>query len=232
MSDVPYHTSIKEMPENDRPRERLAFYGVTHLREEELLAIILRTGSRTENAVHLSRRLLGEFQGLAGVAGASVAELCRVPGIGPAKAAQVQAALELGKRLAAVGAVDRYQVTSPRDAAVRFMAEMQGLAQEELRVMLLDTRHRLLRIVRVYTGNVNTSLIRISEVFREAIRDNAPAIIVAHNHPTGDVTPSADDILVTKELVKAGELMDIKLLDHLIIGQQSFLSMKERGLGF
>ena len=98
--------------------------------------------------------------------------------------------------------------------------------------MLLDTRHRLLRIVRVYVGNVNTSLIRISEVFREAIRDNAPAIIVAHNHPTGDVSPSADDIQVTQELVRAGDLLDIRVLDHLIIGQQRYLSMKERGLGF
>jgi DNA repair protein RadC len=232
MTNAPYHTSIKEMPENDRPRERLEFYGVSALREEELLAIILRTGTRTENALHLARRLMGEFRGLAGVASATVQELCRVPGIGLAKAAQVQAALELGKRLAAAGAVDRYQVTSPADAAARFMAEMQGLAQEELRVMLLDTRHRLLRIVRVYTGNVNTSLIRISEVFREAMRDNAPAIIVAHNHPTGDVSPSGDDIQVTQELVRAGELLDIKVLDHLIIGQHSFLSMKERGLGF
>ncbi len=232
MTDVPYHTSIKEMPENDRPRERLEFYGVSMLREEELLAIILRTGTRTENAVHLARRLLGEFRGLAGVASATVQELRRVPGIGLAKAAQVQAALELGKRLAAVGAVDRYQVTTPADAAARLMAEMQGLAQEELRVMLLDTRHRLLRIVRVYTGNVNTSLIRVSEVFREAIRDNAPAIIVAHNHPTGDVTPSSDDIQVTRELVKAGELLDITVLDHLIIGQRRYCSMKEQGLGF
>jgi DNA repair protein RadC len=232
MTDAPYHTSIKEMPENDRPRERLEFYGVSYLKEEELLAILLRTGTRTENAVHLARRLLGEFGGLPGVASASTQEMCRVRGIGLAKAAQVQAALELGRRLAAAGAVERLQVTSPSDAAARFMAEMRGLSQEELRVMLLDTRHRLLRIVRVYAGNVNTSLIRISEVYREAIRDNAPAIIVAHNHPTGDVTPSPDDILVTKELVRAGELLDIKLLDHLIIGQHSYLSMKERGLGF
>lgn len=232
MTDMPYHTSIKEMPENDRPRERLEFLGASSLKEEELLAIILRTGTRTENAVHLARRLMGEFRGLAGVAGASVQELCKVPGIGLAKASQVQAALELGRRLAIAGAVDRYQVTSPADAAARFMAEMRGLTQEELRVMLLDTRHRLLRVVRVYTGNVNSSLIRISEVFREAIRDNAPAIIVAHNHPTGDVSPSADDIQVTREMVKAGELLDITVLDHLVIGQHAYLSMKERGLGF
>ena len=232
VSDVAYHTQIKEMPEDERPRERLKRYGEKALSNTELLAIALRTGSQRENAVGLAQRLLSVFQGLHGLANASVQELCQVSGIGPAKAAQVKAAIELGRRLVLATDGSRPAITCPADAAELLMAELGTAPQEQLRVMLLDTKHRLQRTTTVYVGNVNSAVIRPAEVFREAIRDNALAIIVGHNHPSGDPTPSPEDVQVTQHLVQVGEMLEIKVLDHVIIGRQSFVSLKERGLGF
>jgi len=232
MGDVEYHTLIKEMPEGERPRERLELYGEAALSNAELIAIALRTGSRTENAVGLAQRLLTTFQGLAGLAQASVRELCEVSGIGPAKAAQLKAALELGRRLILSSGDSRPQITCPADAANLFLAAMSTEAQEQLRVMLLDSRHRVQRMSVVYVGNVNTSMIRVAEVFRQAIKDNSSAIVVAHNHPSGDPTPSPEDVRVTEQMVRAGKMLDIEVLDHLIIGKQRYVSLKERGLGF
>jgi DNA repair protein RadC len=232
MSDTSYHTLIKEMPLNDRPRERLQYYGASTLQNAELLAITLRTGSHKDSALSLAQKLINRFGGLPGLARASVAELCTVDGIGLAKAAEVQASLELGKRLVVTDSDARPRISSPADAANILMGSMSQLSQEEMHVLLLDTRNRVQRVRVVYRGNVNASMIRISELFTDAVKDNAPSIILAHNHPSGDTSPSADDIQVTRDAVKAGNLLDIQVLDHLIIGAQSFLSMKERGLGF
>jgi len=232
MGDVEYHTLIKEMPKSERPRERLELYGEAALSNAELIAIALRTGSRTENALGLAQRLLTAFQGLGGLAQASVRELCEVSGIGPAKAAQLKAALELGRRLILSSGDSRPQITCPADAANLFLAAMSTEAQEQLRVMLLDSRHRVQRMSVVYVGNVNTSMIRVAEVFRQAVKDNSAAIVVAHNHPSGDPTPSPEDVRVTEQMVRAGKMLDIEVLDHLIIGKQRYVSLKERGLGF
>jgi len=232
MADVEYHTLIKEMPESERPRERLELYGESALSNAELIAIALRTGSKTENAVGLAFRLLTAFQGLAGLAQASVRELCEVPGVGPAKAAQLKAALELGRRLILSSGDSRPQITCPADAANLFSAAMSTEPQEQLRVMLLDSKHRVQRMQVVYVGNVNSSMIRVAEVFRQAVKDNAVAIVVAHNHPSGDPTPSPEDVQVTEQMARAGQVLDIELLDHLIIGKQRYVSLKERGLGF
>ena len=232
MGDVEYHTLIKEMPEGERPRERLELYGEAALSNAELIAIALRTGSRTENALGLAQRLLTAFRGLGGLAQASVRELCEVSGIGPAKAAQLKAALELGRRLILSSGDSRPRITCPADAANLFLAAMSTEAQEQLRVMLLDSRHRVQRMSVVYVGNVNTSMIRVAEVFRQAVKDNSAAIVVAHNHPSGDPTPSPEDVRVTEQMVRAGEMLDIEVLDHLIIGKQRYVSLKERGLGF
>lgn len=232
MGDVEYHTLIKEMPKSERPRERLELYGEAALSNAELIAIALRTGSRTENALGLAQRLLTAFQGLGGLAQASVRELCEVSGIGPAKAAQLKAALELGRRLILSSGDSRPRITCPADAANLFLAAMSTEAQEQLRVMLLDSRHRVQRMSVVYVGNVNTSMIRVAEVFRQAVKDNSPAIVVAHNHPSGDPTPSPEDVRVTEQMVRAGKMLDIEVLDHLIIGKQRYVSLKERGLGF
>ncbi len=233
MADTEYRTLlIKEMPEGERPRERLEAYGEGALSNAELIAICLRTGSPNENAVGLAQRLLATFGGLAGLSRASVREMCQVPGIGPAKASQLKASIELGRRLIATTDDARPQIRCPDDAARLLIPIMGAEPQEELRVLLLDTRHRVIRQHKVYVGNVNTSIVRMGEVFREAVRDNALAIIVAHNHPSGDTTPSVEDIRITEEIVEAGKRLDIELLDHLIIGRHGYYSLKEHGQGF
>jgi len=232
VAEMEYRTLIKEMPVNERPRERLEFYGAAALSNAELLAIALRTGSQRANAVELANQLLTRFRDLRGLVRASVLELCEIPGIGPAKATQIKAALELGRRLALSSGEERLQIKSPEDAANLLMAAMGDEMQEQLRVLLLDSKHYVLRMPVVYVGNVNTAIVRMAEVFRDAIKDNSVAIIVAHNHPSGDPTPSREDIALTEDLVRAGALLGISVLDHLVIGKQRYISLKERGLGF
>ena len=227
-----YHLTIHDYPMGERPRERLQYYGAAALSNAELLAILLRVGTPGENVVALSTRLLKEFDGLGGLSKASFSELSKVKGVNTAKIAQLKAALELGRRLLLTSADVRPQITSPNDAANLLMLEMGSLEQEHLRTILLDTKNRVLSSHTVYIGNVNSSIIRISDVFREAIRENATALIVAHNHPSGDPTPSPEDVRVTRSIVEAGTLLSIEVLDHLVIGRQRFVSLKERGLGF
>jgi len=231
-TQAPSHYTIRELPASERPRERLQHYGATALSNSELLAIILRTGVGGESVLDLSKRLLVTYGGLAGLARASFGELAQQHGIGLAKTAQMLAAFELGKRLLIASPDERPQVTSPADAANLLMPEMELLEQEHLRTLLLDTKHHVLASPTVYVGNVNTSVIRVGELFREAVRLNCAALIVVHNHPSGDPTPSPDDVRVTEQVVQAGKLLDIEVLDHLIIGRQRYVSLKERGLGF
>jgi DNA repair protein RadC len=230
-----YRLMIADMASEERPRERLMHYGASALHTRELLAILLRTGVQGCSVLELSDRLLNEFGGLRGLSQASVAEITRtMHGLGPAKAAQVLAALELGQRAATLKPEERPQVKSPGDAANLLMNDMAYFQQEHLRVLLLDTKNYVLNNWRqsLYKGSLNSSVVRVAEVFREAIRSNAAAIIVAHNHPSGDPTPSPEDIRVTRDIRQAGQLLDIELLDHLVIGAQRYVSMKERGLGF
>jgi len=227
-----YRPTIKDLPVDERPRERLAHAGEGALSTAELLAIILRTGVGGESVLALATRLISRYGGLPGLARASFAELRAEKGLGPAKTAQLKAALELGRRMLLAAPEDRFVVRSPADVAQLLMAEMGHLEQEHFRVLYLDTRNRLLGSETVYVGSLNASHIRVSEVFREAVKRNCASIIVAHNHPSGDPTPSPEDVEVTRQLVAAGNLLDIEVLDHLIIGQQRFVSLRERGLGF
>ena len=233
-SPVPeYHPRIKELPETDRPRERLAEVGASGLSNAELLAILLRVGVKGANAVRLAEHILTHKGGLPGLHRASYADLCAVKGVGPAKAAQLQAALELGRRIAVSSPEERTVIKSPADAANLLMYQLAALDQEYLFVILLDTRNRVMgKPFEVYHGSLNTSLIRVGEVFREAVKTNAAALIVAHNHPSGDPSPSAEDVAVTRALVEAGRLLDIEVLDHLIIGKDRHLSLRQAGLGF
>lgn len=226
------HYTIHDLPRGDRPRERLREAGANALSNAELLAIILRVGTPTENVIRLAERLLVHFGGLGGMVKANFAELCAQHGVGQAKAAQLKAAMELGRRVSTLQPEERPVVRSPADVANLLQGEMGFLDQEHLRVVLLNTRNQVVAMPEVYKGNVNTSLIRVGEVFREAVRQACPAMIVVHNHPSGDPTPSSEDIAVTRQLVEAGKLLDIEVLDHLIIGHQRFVSLKEHGLGF
>ncbi len=227
-----YRPMIRDLPVDERPRERLAHAGEGALSMAELLAIILRTGVGGESALALATRLISRYGGLPGLARASFTELRAEKGLGPAKTAQLKAALELGRRMLLIAPEDRFVVRSPADVAQLLMAEMSHLEQEHFRVLYLDTRNRLLGSETVYVGSLNASHIRVSEVFREAVKRNCASIIVVHNHPSGDPTPSPEDVEVTRQLVAAGNLLDIEVLDHLIIGQQRFVSLRERGLGF
>jgi DNA repair protein RadC len=227
-----YNPTIKELPSSERPRERLLNYGAGALSTAELLAIILRTGTPDENVVRMSQRLLATFDNLGGLVQANPSLLMAEKGLGPAKVTQLKAALELGRRLLVESPGERPQVRSPADAANLVLSEMGLLEQEQLRVMLLDTKNRVLETKTIYVGSLNTSLIRVGELFREAVRANCASIIVLHNHPSGDPTPSPEDVAVTRQIVQAGQLLDVEVLDHLVIGRQRFVSLKERGLGF
>lgn len=229
---ITYVPMIRDLAQEDRPRERLMRVGAQAVSTAELLAIILRTGVGGENVLRLSERLLSTFRDLPGLAQASLAELTEVKGVGPAKAVEIKAALEIGRRLMASAPQERVRVTSPADAANLLMSEMMFLEQEHLRLILLDTRNGVLGTPTIYVGSLNTSVIRIGELFRAAIKANAAAFIVAHNHPSGDPSPSPEDVNVTRQIVQAGKLLDISLLDHIVIGRQRYVSLKERGLGF
>ncbi len=223
--------TIKELPSDERPRERLIQNGATYLSNSELIAIALRTGGAGQNVMGLADALLARFGGLAELAQASSTELCEVPGIGPAKAAQLLAAFEMGRRMVMINNDGRTRISSPDDVARFLMASMAGLQQEELHVLMLDVKNYVRKHARIYRGNTSSASIRAGEVFREAVRDNATSVIIAHNHPSGDPTPSADDIAVTRDLVQAGKLLDIQVLDHLIIGSGRWASLKSMGLG-
>jgi len=198
----------------------------------ELIALLWGSGSRGRSAVDLAAEALARHEGLTGLAQATDAELEALPGVGGAKAAQLTAAFELGRRLMADWPVARWSIRSPRDVADRLILQMGRLEREELRVVLLNTKNVVLRIVTVYQGNVSSSLVRVGELFRDAVRVNASGLILVHNHPSGDPTPSPDDLHLTAEALAAGRLLDIDLLDHLGIGHDAWVSLRDRGVSF
>ncbi|MDQ3695588.1 MAG: DNA repair protein RadC [Chloroflexota bacterium] len=229
---APYRLRLKELPADERLRERLKLRGASSLSDSDLIAILLNTGTVGLTVTDLAQRLIVEQGGLRGLMRLEVSELARIRGVGDAKAVRVKAALELGRRLAAHVPDARPQIASPDDIVTLVQIEMAALSQEQLRVVLLDTKNRVLAIRTVYQGSVNSAQIRVAEVFRDAIRHNAVAIVAVHNHPSGDPTPSAADVAVTAELARAGALLDIELLDHLVIGDGRWVSLRRLGLGF
>lgn len=218
--------AIRELPAAELPAARLRWCGPQALASAELLEVVV--GAQRD----LGRLLMATFHGLEGLVRASLQELQEVPGIGPSKAARIKAALELGTRLMTIPPEDRPQISSPADAAHLLMPEMSYLEQEHLRVVLLDTKNRLLGMPTVYVGSAHTAVARVAEVMREAVSARAVGMIIVHNHPSGESTPSPEDVALTKRFVEAGELLDIRVLDHLIIGRRTYVSMKQRGLGF
>ena len=225
-------TRVAEMAASDRPRERLERLGATALTGAELLAILLRTGTAKEGVLQLAERLLRDLGGLRGLAAADLPTLAAAPGCGAAKGSAIAAAFELGRRLALEGEEARPRVEGPKDIARLLQAELELLPQEELRVLVLDTKHHLLAAPMLYRGSVDQAIVRVAELFREAVRRNASAVAVAHNHPSGDPAPSAADVAFTRSLVEAGALLEIKVLDHVVFGRGRYVSMRDRHLGF
>jgi len=229
--ETPTTYRITDLAVVERPRERLASLGAQALSAAELLAILLRVGMQGENAVQLGHRLLQEVGGLAGLHRASLNELCQVKGLGAAKAAQLKAAIELGKRIHTTQPEDRPEIHEPNDVASLVQYEMSALTQEQLWVLVLDTRNRVLHIEKMYKGSLNSSTVRVGELFKPAIARNAASIVMVHNHPSGDPSPSPEDLALTRAVLQAGKLLDIILLDHLVIGWGRFVSIKEKNFG-
>lgn len=223
--------TIRELPRPERPRERLKHLGSQALSSAELLAIVLGTGGRGQSALGLGQQVLANADGsLRRLAAQPVAALTALTGVGTARAVTVHAALELGRRMAAESRDEGAPVRSPRDVYAVFASRLEDLPVEEFHVAVLDAQHRLERDVTVTRGILNSSLVHPREVFREAIAERAAAIILVHNHPSGDPTPSADDRVVTEQLVAAGRLLDIPVHDHVIVGRGRYVSFAEAGL--
>jgi DNA repair protein RadC len=219
------------MPIDERPRERLRMRGPEALTNAELVAILLRTGTSGENVVTVAQRILARFEGLRGLGRASFGDLSKQRAMGDAKASQLLAAMELGKRMLHEQPARRI-VRAAEDVFQMLFGDMALLEQEELRVILLSTRNEVIAMRDVYRGNVSSAVVRIGEVFRDAVREGCPSIIAVHNHPSGDPSPSAEDAALTKQLVEAGRLLGIEVLDHVVIARNGFVSLKERKLGF
>lgn len=221
---------IRDVLKEERPRERMLQEGPSALSNQELLAIILRTGSIDASVLTLSHRLLQRFEGLKGLKNASIEELLELKGIGTAKAVQIMAALELGKRLNTVRMDDRYAIRSPQDGVNLIADDLRHLVQEHFVCLYLNTKNQVIHRQTLFIGSLNASIVHPREVFREALKRSAASIICFHNHPSGDPTPSQQDIDVTKRLVDCGMLLGIDVLDHIIIGERDFVSLKEKGI--
>lgn len=221
--------TIKDIPSYDRPRERLLKYGAEVLSNAELIAIIIRTGNKNESAIALSNKIISTGD-LNFLSECTVEELLEIKGIGKAKAAQIKAAVELSKRLKNFRSGYNISIRSPKDAADIIMEDMRHLKCEHLKVMFLNTKNVLINIMDLSIGSLNSSIVHPREIYTAAIRKSSSSIIVLHNHPSGDPTPSDEDINITKRLFEVGKLVGIDMLDHIIIGDGTYISMKEKGI--
>jgi len=221
---------LREMPDEERPRERMMTVGPKALSHTELLAILLRTGTKQESALLLAGRILNECGSLQGLVDMSINELMAIRGIGPAKAIQLKAGIELGLRLSKSRSDKLRIVRKPADAAEAVMEELRYLKKEHFMCLFLNTKNHIIAQETLSVGTLNASLVHPREVFRAAIKCSSASIICVHNHPSGDPTPSPEDVTLTKRLQEAGELVGIELLDHLVIGDNRYISLKEQGL--
>jgi len=224
--------SVRDLPAAERPRERLALRGPGGLSAAELIAVVVGTGGHGRSAVDVAEDALARHASVGALARASDAELAAIPGLGLAKAARLAAAFELGRRSVADWPAGRWTIRSPRDVADRLVVEMGRLEREELRVLSLNAKNVVQRASTAYVGNVSASLVRVGELFRDAVRLDASGIILVHNHPSGDPTPSPDDLHLTAEAIAAGRLLDIDVLDHVVIGHDAWVSLRDRGVSF
>ena len=221
---------IKNWPENERPRERLAKYGAKTLSDSQLLAILLRTGNRNKNAVDLARNLLSHFGGLRALDSISFSELCSIKGIGLAKATQIKAALEIGKRFLRQKTENNKRIKTVEDVVNYYKPYLRDLKKEVFKVMLLDGRNKMLKDVTISQGSLTASVVHPREVIKEAIKESAAALIFVHNHPSGESKPTKEDIEITHRLIKACDLVGLRVLDHIIIGNDNYTSFLDKGL--
>ena len=225
-----YSTAVREIPEEERPRERLARLGAIALRDAELLAVLFRTGTRKEGAIALAERILKEFGNLRALSRASIEELMQVKGVGRVKAIEIKAAVELGIRLAREKDEQRPKIRSAEDVANLIMVRFKQCETEEFKALLLNTKNEVLKQVTVASGGLDAALAMPRDVFRQAVREAASAVIVCHNHPSGDPEPSPEDIRITERLRDAAEIIGLRFLDHVVFGDNRWVSLQERGL--
>lgn len=229
MKELQPHVLIREIPVDERPRERMMQHGASSLSNAELLAILLRTGTASQSAVHIAERILSQTAGLKGLTDSTIETLVQVRGVGPAKAVQILAGVELGRRISRTIPEERLTVRSPQDAADFMMDELQHLTQEHFVCLFLNTKNQVIGKETIFVGSLNASIVHPREIFRKAVQRASAAIICLHNHPSGDPAPSAEDRNVTRRLKEAGTIIGVDVLDHIIIGEQRFYSMKEHG---
>lgn len=223
--------TVKELPISERPYEKLEKYGPSVLSDAELLAIIIRSGTRSERSIDLAHKILMlNRRGLAGIHHLTLQDLKGLSGIGRVKAIQIKAIAELSTRISKSYAINRLQISSPGSVAKIYMEEMRHLQQEHIKIVLLDTKNNIISDHNLSVGTVNASLINPREVFIHALKNHAVHIIILHNHPSGDPTPSSEDISITKRLMTASEIIGVQLLDHIIIGDGTYVSLKEKGI--
>ncbi|MEN1762066.1 RadC family protein [Anoxynatronum sibiricum] len=224
-----YQTTIKKMPASERPRERMQSAGAHVLSNPELLGIILSSGTQDVSAVELGRRILCHHpnEGIAFLRNTTINELCEIKGIGTAKACQIMAAVELGKRISLREQNQRYKIKSPEDISRLLMDDLRFLQKEKFCILLLNTKHEVLKIEEISVGSLNASIVHPREVFLPAIKNSCAAIALVHNHPSGDPSPSKEDIQITNRLIEAGKLLGISVIDHVIIGDNVCVSLRE-----
>jgi DNA repair protein RadC len=222
--------TIKDLPEDERPREKIVKYGSSILSNAELLAILIRTGNKENSAIDLARNVLSSYGGLKFLAECTLDELRELKGIGMAKACEIKAAVELAKRLSTSNEGPKHYIRHPRDCSNLLMESMRYLKKEYFKIVLLTTKHQVISVEEISVGSLNSSIVHPREVFSTAIKKNCAAIILAHNHPSGDPSPSNEDIKITQRLIEGGKILGIEVLDHIIIGDGKFISLKEQNL--
>ena len=228
---IPVHPlMMKELPADERPREKMKERGAQALGNSELLAILLRTGNFQESALRIAENLLDRQGGLAGFGNATLEEFEQVKGVGEAKAITVMAAIELGRRVTTLAPVERPIIRTPDDVAALLMPRFRYETKESFIAILLSTKNHVLKTPVISVGSLNASIVHPRELFREAINASAAAVILAHNHPSGDPAPSPEDVSLTRKLVDAGKLLDIPVLDHIVLGDGKYISFKEKGI--
>jgi len=230
LSKTNHHPTIKEWPSNIRPRERLFQYGPASLSDSELLAIVIGTGTRNKTSLDLSQQVISEFGSLGALGKASLEELSKLDGIGAAKAARVLACVELGKRLNSLSVATRHCISRPEEVVHLLMLEMRYLDREFFKAVVLNTKNEVIKVLDISIGSLSSSIVHPRELYKSVLKHNGAGLIVAHNHPSGNPAPSSEDINLTKRLKQAGEILGIELLDHIILGDGNFVSLKEQNL--